>query len=96
LDSEHVWVSLGLLYCLVQSVTDLAVDDEGAYWETRDRRILAGKRIFLGHCLRQTEKVINSMEIHDDDAHDAETIASRIEEALRKADEDGQLPRQQA
>jgi hypothetical protein len=75
-------------------ITDLAVDDEGAFWETRDHRILSEKRIFLGHCLRQTENVINSIEIQDDDARDAEAIASRIEEALLKADEDGQLPRQ--
>ena len=77
-------------------ISDLAVNDEGAFWETRDRRILAEKRIFLGQCIRQTEKVINSIETHDDDARDAETIARRIEEALLKADEDGQLPRQQA
>ncbi len=77
-------------------ISDLAVNDEGAYWENRDRRILAEKRIFLGHCLRQTENVINSIEVDDNDARDAEALARRIEDALRKADEDDQLPRQEA
>ena len=72
------------------------MNDEGAYWKSRDRRVLAEKRIFLDQCLRQTEKAIDSIEIHDNDARDAEATARRIEEALRKADEDGQLPRQEA
>jgi len=76
-------------------ISNLTVNDEGAYWESRDRRILVEKRIFLGQCIRQIGKVIDSIEIHDD-PRDAEAIARRIEDALLKADEDGQLPRQQA
>jgi hypothetical protein len=75
-------------------ISDLSVNDEGAFWEKRDRRILAEKRIFLNQCIRQTEKVIGSVELLDDDARDAEAITRRIEEALGKADEDGQLPRE--
>lgn len=74
-------------------IADLAVDDEGAYWETRDRRILAEKRILLGQYLRQTEKVIGSIEPTGNDAQDPEALARRIEEALLKADEDGRLGR---
>ncbi len=74
-------------------VTDLVVNDEGAYWETRDRRILAEKRILLGHYLRHTEKVISSIELSGNDAKDPDAIARRIEEALLKADEEGQLGR---
>ncbi len=74
-------------------ITDLAVNDEGAYWETRDRRILAEKRILLGHYLRHTEKVINSIELSDNDAQDPEALARRIEDALLKADEEGRLGR---
>jgi hypothetical protein len=74
-------------------ITDLIVNDEGAYWETRDRRILAEKRILLGHYLRHTEKVINSIEPSGNDAQDPEALARRIEEALLKADEEGRLGR---
>ncbi|HEY4492698.1 MAG TPA: hypothetical protein VI958_11910 [Acidobacteriota bacterium] len=71
-------------------VSNLSVSDEGSYWESRDRRLLAEKRIALGHCLRFTEKVISSIEVSGDEAGDAESIASRIEEALLKSEkEDG-------
>ena len=74
-------------------ITDLAVTDEGAYWESRDPRILAEKRVELGHYIRHTERVISSIETSDDDARDTETLASRIEEALLKEEEDDGLPR---
>jgi len=72
-------------------MTDLTVNDEGAYWETRDRRILAEKRIALGHYLRHTEKVISSIELSGDEVQDPDALARRIEEALLKADEEGRL-----
>ncbi len=72
-------------------IPDLVVNDEGDYWESRDRRILAEKRIFFGHCLRHTEKVIADIEISDDEVRDPETIASHIEDALLKADEEDPL-----
>ena len=72
-------------------IPGLVVNDEGEYWESRDKRILAEKRIFLGKCLRHTEKVISGIEISGDDVRDPETIASRIEEALLKADEEERL-----
>ncbi len=74
-------------------MTDLSINDEGAYWETRDRRILAEKRILLGHYLRHTEKVISSIEPAGNDAQDPDALARRIEEALLKADEEGRLGR---
>jgi len=71
-------------------ISNLIVDDEGAYWEGRDRRILAEKRVALGHFIRHTERVISGIELSGDDARDPEAIASRIEEALLKAEmEDG-------
>ena len=69
-------------------ISDLSVIDEGAYWETRDRRILAEKRIALGHCLRHVEKVISSIEVSSGQADDAESIATRIEEALLKSEKE--------
>ena len=75
-------------------ISDLTVDDEGSYWEHRDRRLLAEKRIFLDQCIRKTESILKTIELHDTDARDEETLARRIEEAFLKADEDGQLPKQ--
>lgn len=69
-------------------ISDLSVSDEGAYWESRDRRLLAEKRIALGHHLRHAEKVISNLEVSSADARDAESIAARIEEALSKAEEE--------
>jgi hypothetical protein len=71
-------------------IADLTVNDEGAFWETRDRRNLAEKRVVLGHYLRHTEKVIKGIDMSGLDVQDPETLASRIEEALLKAEkEDG-------
>jgi hypothetical protein len=67
-------------------ITNLVVNDEGAYWETRDRRILAEKRIALGQCLRHAERVIGAIEPSGDEARDPETLAVRIEQAFLKAD----------
>jgi hypothetical protein len=64
------------------------VIDEGAYWETRDRRILAEKRILLGHYLRRTEKALSGLELSDEERKDPEAIADHIEEALFRAEED--------
>jgi hypothetical protein len=72
---------------------DLVVNEEGAYWESRDRRILAEKRIAFDQYLRHTEKVINSIELSGDDVHDPDAVARRIEEALLKADEEDRLER---
>jgi hypothetical protein len=67
------------------------VDDEGAFWETRDRRTLAEKRVVLGHFMRHTEKIIKGVDLSGLDAHDSETLASRIEEAILKAEKEGGL-----
>ena len=64
---------------------DLTVNDEGAFWETRDRRILAEKRVVLGHYLRHTERVIKGIDVSGLDVQDPDAVASRIEEALLKA-----------
>ena len=72
-------------------ISNLTVNDEGAYWDSRDRRLLAEKRVALGHAIRHTEKVISNIELSGDDSRDPEAIASRIEEALLKAEkEDGE------
>jgi hypothetical protein len=74
-------------------IFNLIVDDEGAYWESRDRRILAEKRVALGHAIRHTERVISGIEPSEDDSRDPEALASRIEEALLKAEREGGLNR---
>lgn len=72
-------------------MADLAVTDEGDYWQCRDPRILAEKRIRLGQCMRHVESVIKSIEMTGNDTRDEESIASRIEEALLKTEKDNGL-----
>jgi hypothetical protein len=74
-------------------ISNLMVDDEGAYWESRDRRILAEKRVALGHFIRHTERVISGIELSGEDARDPDAIASRIEEALLKVEREDGLKR---
>jgi len=87
---SHILIIEILLRLKEMYITDLTVYDEGFYWKSRDRRLLAGKRIMLGHYLRLSEKVISSIEISGEDTRDPEKLATRIEEGLRKAhEEDG-------
>jgi len=86
----HIRIVELLDYLKKKYISDLTVDDEGAFWETRDRRILAEKRVVLGHFLRHTEKIIKGVDLSGLDVQDPEAVASRIEEALLKAEkEDG-------
>jgi hypothetical protein len=78
-------------YLKKKYISNLTVDDEGAFWDTRDRRTLAEKRIILGHFMRHTEKVIKDIDMSGVDAQDPEAIASRIEEAILKAEKEGGL-----
>ncbi len=71
-------------------ISGLAVKDEGAYWESRDDKLLAEKRTVLDHYMRHTERAIGSIEISGYDFHDSGTTASHIEEALLKADKEGE------
>lgn len=72
-------------------ITDLVINDEGAYWESRDYKLLAEKRAVLEHYIHHTERVIGGIEISDHDVQDSEIVASHIEEALLEADKDGGL-----
>ncbi len=65
-------------------MTDLVVNDEDAFWKTRDRRVKTDERIILRHCLCYAELVIGGVKVSDDALRDSETIAARIEEALLK------------
>ncbi len=67
-------------------ITDLVINDEGDYWESRDYKLLAEKRAVLEHYMRHTERVIGDIEIPDHDVQDSEIVASHIEEALLEAD----------
>ncbi len=69
-------------------ISNLAVHDEGGYWENRDKKTLAEKRIFLDQCIRHTEKAIGSIDISEEDLKDPGKIASRIENALQKDDKE--------
>jgi len=72
-------------------ITDLVINDEGGYWESRDYKLLAEKRAVLEHYIHHAERVISGIEISDQDVQDSEIVASHIEEALLEADKDGGL-----
>ncbi len=67
-------------------ISDLVVEDEGTYWTSRDRDLLAEKRAVLEHYISHTEKVISSVEVSNDSDQSSHTVASHIEKALLKAD----------
>jgi hypothetical protein len=85
---EHIKIIEILDHLKKKYIPNLTVNDEGAYWGTRDRRVLAEKRIVLGHYFRHTEKVIRSIELPDGAPKDADSIAFHIKNALLKADEE--------
>jgi hypothetical protein len=72
-------------------ITDLVINDEGAYWESRDYKLLAEKRTVLEHYMRHTEMVIGNIEISEHDVQDSEIVSSHIKEALLEADKKGGL-----
>jgi hypothetical protein len=72
-------------------IANLVVNDEGGYWENRDRRLLAEKRVILGQCLRRVEKVISSIEMSDDEPRTADALTERIEKALLKSQDDDKM-----
>src|SRR3990172_246025 len=87
---EHVRIIELFDFLKKKYISNLTVDDEGAYWDSRDRRILAEKRVALGHAIRHAERVLSSIDLSENDSRDPEAIASRIEEALLNAEkEDG-------
>lgn len=63
-------------------ITDLVINDEGAYWESRDYKLLAEKRAVLEHYMRHTERVIGGIEIPVHDVQDSEIVASLITQGL--------------
>lgn len=70
-------------------IHDLAVNDEGGYWEDRDRRLLAEKRAVLEYYLDRCERVIGSVEISGVKDLNPDAVASRVVDALLKAEKDG-------
>lgn len=87
---EHIRIIDLLDLIKKKYISNLIVDDEGAYWESRVRRILAEKRVALGHAIRHTERVISGIELSGDDDKHPEVIASLIENALLREEKEGQ------
>jgi hypothetical protein len=78
----HVSVIKLLKYIQQKFNPNLEVWDEGDYWKTEDVRVLTEKIDFLNRAMDLLEDTLNSMEIPED--ADAETIADKIEEVLKK------------
>ena len=67
-------------------MTNLEVTDEGDYWMSRDRELLAEKRAVLEHYMNHNKKAISNAKIPADADLSAEDIASSIEKALVDAE----------
>ena len=67
-------------------MTNLEVTDEGDYWTSRDRELLAEKRAVLEHYMNHAKKAISNAKIPADADLSAEDIASSIEKALVDAE----------
>ncbi len=83
---SHIYIIELLDVLKKRYITDLVINDEGAYWESRDYKLLAEKRAVLEHYMRHTEMVIGNIEISGHDVQDSETVSSHIKEALLEAD----------
>lgn len=67
-------------------MTNLEVTDEGVYWTSRDRELLAEKRAVLEHYMNHAKKAFSNAKIPADADLSAEDIASSIEKALVDAE----------
>ncbi len=63
-------------------MTNLEVTDEGDYWTSRDRELLAEKRAVLEHYMNHAKEAISNAKIPADADLSAEDIASSIEKSL--------------
>ena len=68
-------------------VTNLEVTDEGDYWTSRDRELLAEKRAVLKHYMNHAREAISNARIPPDAGLSAEDTASSIEKALLDAED---------
>ena len=68
-------------------MTNLEVTDEGEYWASRDRELLAEKRAVLEHYMNHAKEAISNAKVPPDTDLSAEDIASSIEKALLDAED---------
>lgn len=86
--NSHIHI-VELLHALKQRfITDLTVNDEGDYWESGDVERLANKRAVLEHYMDYAKDVISGIRLSEQDLVSTESVASQIEQALSKPDED--------
>jgi len=82
-------IKLELLHALKKKfISDLTVNDEGDYWESGDVERLSDKRNVLNHYLDHAKNVISGIRIPGQGSVTADSIASKIEQALLQAEED--------
>lgn len=77
----HIAIVKLLRYLKQHYISDLEVNDEGAYWETGDKEALMGKRGFLLGKISQVEQALS--EIKFDHEPTREEILKTIDEAIK-------------
>ena len=78
----HIAIVKLFKYLQQKYISNLDVYDEGDYWQTEDVRVLQKKFDFLNAKMDMMEDILNSIKF--DEENDAESVADKIEEVLKK------------
>lgn len=81
---SHIHIIELLDWLKQQYISNLEVIDEGGYWETRDRHLLAERWSILEHYLDQTCEVLSTLEVSDEERGDPTALAEKIVQALEE------------
>ena len=77
----HIAIIKLLKYLKKKYINDLRVIDDGCYWETEDKELLAQKISFLNEMMDKVANVLNTIKIEKNESK--ESIIEKIENALR-------------
>jgi len=80
----HKWVVGLLKYLKKLYLTDLEVQDEGAYWETGDFEILKKKMDFVGEKIAGVSEVLSRVTKGHIESFSTDEVASMIEALVRE------------
>jgi len=81
---SHVQIIELLDWLKERYISNLEVTDEGGYWETRDRQLLAERRGAIEHYLDQTCGVLSTLEVSEEERDDPAALAEKIARALEE------------
>ena len=80
----HIAIVKLLKYIKRKYINDLNVTDEGKYWETEDKNLLESKIIEINSHIKNLSDILEKNENYMKEAVDAEGVADRLEELLKR------------